>query len=450
MHLKIFQNSISNLQYKRTRRTCQQFFEKDIIPVVSLPFQYLSAQHKNKLAILNILSRYENYYGRNSIYPSQQEIADEVNVSRQYVNEVMGEFVTAGIIGSNYRHKQTCQYKFSSYFNLLEVRRSLSHIIPAFSWLNIAVLATSLVQAETYKNIPTTQIKSPFVFIQSLSSGYSMKERLSTKRVVKKENFMHSHRKKERFFMNNPIMPEIRHIPNVKFTVREQIALSAFPKEAILDAVKKLKFAKNIRLPFAWIRKVCREYCESNEIQPNYDWVFQLDAAYKSNPDQFLIKNDESPYKTEVVEPVAKTNPSKYNAAYEPLKQVNQSKYSYKKALDAYKKTKSDNHYLNKKQFEDEWTEQEILMELRKFEEYGKPENMKNLIALWGHKAAYDYLDRATQNWRDKLAQVTKQTPANPVQILSAIETKQNIGPEYGPNYNDDEMYEEIIEGPIW
>lgn len=437
--------SIINKKYTRIRRTCQQFSQKNVIPLPSDPITYIKNQHPVMHKVLTIFGRFENYYGNRSVYLTQSTLAKMVGISRQYCNYLLGQLVAAGFILSNYRHKTSCEYKFSSYFHSTSVRDALKHLIPSFKWLSLALLTPVMLQAETISNFVTTQIKSPFTCIKLIPHRLSKVVGLYTSKVVKNGATGHSHRKKRIVVMKNPIIPEIRHIPGVTFTIANQIALSQFPAEALIFAYKEFMRCKNIKNPFGWFRVVCNKYCFERGIQPNYQWVSQLEAAYKSNSKPFTIQ-DTSPYLAMPDKPVAKSYNSKYTAPQKTQKQEREKQADYQKAMERYKASKPADHPINRKTFHDEYTEKEILMELHKLDTYTTPEHMQPLIALMGEKEAYAYHARVKQNVLDKLATMSKKDPDPSI----PPKTLDEIDWEYGPNYNDVDLYEEIIEEPIW
>lgn len=430
--------SICTQNYKRIRRTCQDFFKQDIIPLPSKPIHYLEQQDPLTIKLLDILARFENYYFSKGVFPTQITLAKELGISRQHCNELLGQLVVAGIIMSNYRHKKSCQYKFSSYFNLMEVRTSLRHLIPSFKWINIAVLTTTLLHQETFPNSVTTQIRSPFVFIKTIPPRILNVGGLYTSKVVNFEAMRFSHRKKRKFVMKNPIMPEIRHIPGVNFTMQNQIGLSLFPAEAIRFAMKEFIQCKDIRNPFGWIRTVCNKYCQEKGIQPNYQWVTALETAYKSNPKQFLIQ-DESPYTSEDLKPLTKISQTKSNA----------SQKFPKKGNDHFSPTYKIPHQSEEdivgsfKEKKKAWIQtlppasDKVMRQMAKFFP-GTQEELELIIK---------------QNSLEREAWVKQNQGAKmkePEEKASPPKTLDEIDFEYAPNYNDVELYEEIIEEPIW
>lgn len=437
--------SIINKKYTRNRRTCQQFSQQDAIPLPSDPISYIKNQHPVLHNLINILARFENYYYMRGVFLTQTTLAKMLGISRQYCNYLLGQLVASGFLLSNYRHKTSCEYKFSRYFHSTSVRDALKHLIPSFKWLSLALLTPVMLQAETISNFVTTQIKSPVTCIKNPYHRLSKVGGLYTSKVVKNGATGHSHRKKRIAVMRNPIIPEIRHIPGVNFTIANQIALSQFPAEAFIFAYHEFKRCKGVRNPFGWFRVVCNKYCSEHGIQPNYQWVLQLEAAYKSNPKPFNIQ-DESPYLIMVDKPVAKSYQAKYTAPQKTQKQERDKQSDYQKAMERYKASKPADHPINRKTFHDEYTEKEILMELHKLETYTTPEHMNPLIALMGEKSAYAYHARTKQNLLDKLTTMSKKDP----DPIVPPKTLDEIDWEYGPNYNDIDLYEEIIEEPIW
>ncbi len=429
--------SIDKNKHTRIRKTCQRFHQKDTIPLPSDPISYIKNQNSYIHKLLTILARYENYYGYRNIYLTQSTLAKMLGISRQYCNYLLGELVAAGFILSNYRHKTSCEYKFSSYFHATAIRDALKHLIPSFKWLSIYLLTPVMLQAETISNFVTTQIKSPFVSIKLNQPRISISGITYDCKRVKNGFNDKAHRKKRKFVMNNPILPEIRHIPGVNFSLGQQIDLSEFPAQAIVYAAREFSATKNVKNPFGWFKVVCSKYCANNNLERDQLWVNQLKAAYSNNPKPFS-STDQSPYPAvfNSLLPINKP-PLKNTAKKEPEKRRDENTV-YQKGLEVYKASKPADHFIHRKTFYDEYTQKEILMELHKLEQYSTTEHMQPLIALLGEKAAYAYQARVKQDWLDKLANCAK------------LPKTDELPEEYSPNYNDDSIYEEIIEEPIW
>ena len=442
--------SISTRKNIRIRRTCQDFFKQDIKPLPSKPILYIEHQDPIVIKLLDVLARLENYYFSKGVFPTQTTLAKMLGISRQYCNYLLGQLIAAGIIMSNYRHKKSCQYKFSSYFNLMEVRTRLRNLIPSFKWINIAVLTTTLLHQETFPNSVTTQIRSPFVFIKTILPRLSKVGGLYTSKVVHFEATRFSHRKKRKFVMKNPIIPEIRHIPGVSFTVQNQIGLSLFPAEAIRFTLKEFLQCKDIRNPFGWFRTVCNKYCQEKGIQPNYQWVTALEAAYKNNPKQFSIQ-DTSPYTPEDLKPPTKISQTKnYGSQKFPKKGNDHFSPTYK--IPHRSEEEIVGSFREKKKA---WIQtlppatEETMRSMAKFFP-GSPEELEAIIKK-------NNADRILWLSQNKALKETA-TPINKEHIVKPVEnsyahgqiTEQPLFDDepplgYGLECNDDSLYEEIM-----
>lgn len=438
LHLSKFQNSIINSEYSSSLDKNQVCRKKDIQPVSGNIIKEFYALPLLEKLIMEEVVKFDNNFP--SIYFSQGYLAKKFSVSRKTINEAILSLRERGYLHSQFNLFFTCDYTISSYFRRMSVRQLLSPLIKAFKYVSIAVITTSMLHAEKISDSKVTRVKSPFVYIKTPQQRLPITEGLRTKKVVKKSENRFSHRKRKKFLMKNPIMPEIRHIPNVDFTIRDQIALSLFPVEAILFAVNEIRHAKNIRNKFTWFRSVCRKYCEDRGIQPNYQWITELEQGYKTKPEQFSIK-DESPYKQEDVS-LGKQRSAKYTAPENPLKREEIANKRYAQAMADYKKSKPVDHWINRKTFQDEYTEGEILKQIAFFE---NPPNLDKMIAMMGEKAARDYVQQIKQNWMDRLPKNAAHPPVPPTPQKYMDEDST-----YSPNYNDDELYEEINEEIVW
>jgi|GEM_PF-4777309 hypothetical protein len=268
-----------------TSKIKKQHRKKYLFPLASDPIKEFHHLSELEAQAMSIIIWFSN--NCNSIYFKQEWLAKQLKITRQTANKVLSSLRERGYINSEYRHMTSCVYKISDYFLFMPVREALSHLINAFKYVSLSVITASILHSEIISKFRATQVKSPFVYIKSLSHWISKGGGLSTKKVVKKSKDHVAHRKRKGFSMNNPILPEIMAIASI--TMHEKIQLSAFPREAIIYALKAIRQSKNIKSVFKWLRFVCKDYCSCHGLEPDYEWASQLERAYKSKPEQFSV-----------------------------------------------------------------------------------------------------------------------------------------------------------------
>ena len=275
------ENSFISINYRNysTSKNKNQHSKKNISPLSANPDKEMRTLSGIELQIINYIRWLSTKF--KSVYFSQSHIAKKFNCSRKTANKYLGILERRGYLRMRRNKFSTNDYFVSDYFKLIPVRKLLTSLLRPQNELSFSGL---MLHIEKILKSKVTRVISPLVFIKFLSSWISKGGGLSTKKIVKNHV---SHRKRKGFLMNNPIIPEILGIKSI--TMLEKVQLSAFPKEAIMYALKMLPKNKALTSVFCWIRFVCKDYCKLHELEPNYQWASQLEAAYKSNPKQFSV-----------------------------------------------------------------------------------------------------------------------------------------------------------------
>jgi len=145
----------SNNQYRRFRRFKQRWISIDPKPmseIVQNSQTFFKGLTEAQRAVLNYLLVWSNSY--RNMYFSQSTIARDLGYSRGFVNRTLYIFEQSGLIASNYRHKTSCLYKVSSWFDDLDIRESLRGLFKAFRWFPVALLLVrapgSVTQEKSY------------------------------------------------------------------------------------------------------------------------------------------------------------------------------------------------------------------------------------------------------------------------------------------------------------
>lgn len=219
---------------------------------------------------------------KGNVFVLQRTLASLVGISRKWCSVLLLRLEKLGLIVSNYRHMQSCQYKLSSWFGNPYVKSALSHIFKA---LRIGILASIFPNSA-----PAQRFKQPFTHIEVrnnslfksiyLSVKYNNRNSLSTKRIVtmNAENIQ-----------NNQISITIREITCLSLTKWGQIRLSAFPDSAIKHAIDAFRFVGKLKSPFAFFFSKCQEYCKNNIITPDWQFSEQLALKYKQPYDAPML-----------------------------------------------------------------------------------------------------------------------------------------------------------------
>lgn len=234
-------------------------------------------------------------------YASQAYIADIATVSLAYCNKALKHLEGLGLISKFYRHRTTCNYRVAEYFKIEHIRSELSHILPGlrYMWTYLQSPISSLnglpkLSLSRYviplgkRTIGTYKYNSypPSPRMRTGHSGSGIELRIipasdnshkpyKTLRALTKWDAKHMQDNAP-----NPISPLIRSLNELNLSRSGQIKLSAFPDNVIDYAKDKLGYAKNVKDPFNWFLSVCTDYCKSNDIKPDWPWVYELSKKY--------------------------------------------------------------------------------------------------------------------------------------------------------------------------
>lgn len=252
----------SKIKYIRIRATRQGWISCDPKPleeVVSNPVEFFSKFTRAELEVLNYLLVWSNSY--KSMYFTQSTIAQGIGYSRRHVNSALALFEAAGVIASNYRHKTSNLYKISSWFNDLNLRESLRSFFRAFVWFPIALLTPDITGSVTQERYHLSYNNHVYNSLTSLAEDLAAMLKVNDK--------------------PNPISQAIRDIKGLPLSRWGQIKLCAFPDAAINYAANQLQYAKQVPDKFRWFFSLCQQWCDANNIRPNYQKSDLLAKNYK-------------------------------------------------------------------------------------------------------------------------------------------------------------------------
>lgn len=222
--------------------------------------QLTYAQHSfyNKLIELHLS-------GYKELFISQGLLAKMCGMTRRYCNKTLKFFVEMEILEKIYRHRHSCIYRLNALIFTEDIRPMLSTFFKALLIAPI-FLSISLLSSSLFSPINTTVL-------------------LGNKTVIKGGVKMEA----------NPIPDYVRGIQCLKLARGGQIKLSGMPKEAIEYAEKSMQYSKNIKKPFEWFFKMCKDYCDREKLEINWYYVDALKAKYDIKDDARMILSQDIP-----------------------------------------------------------------------------------------------------------------------------------------------------------
>jgi hypothetical protein len=254
---------ISNIRNNSNRNyhISQHLILKDCWPVNEInqdPEFFFRNLTKTQHKLLEILLRWSLKY--KNVYPRQGTLARMLKISREHCNRLLKWMKDKGLLVSEYRYKLSCHYTLSSFFFSESMRSRLSHIFRPLRALSLSLLfGFSSDVTQDIKKL----IKNLINPIVQRSGEGSMKQ------------FNQTHHG------DKPVSEAIRELKCINLSRAGQIKLSAFPDEAIVDAANAYNYAKNVKEPFNWFYKLCMDYCNRNEITPDWIFMHSLLDSYK-------------------------------------------------------------------------------------------------------------------------------------------------------------------------
>ena len=422
MHLNKFQNSIISSEYSTSKNKNQVWQKKYSLPVSSTPIQEFVCLNDIEKRVFEEIVKFDNNF--TAIYFSQGWLAKKLGYCRKTINETLWSLSQRGYITSHYNHFSTCDYKLSDYFKLIPVRQLLAPSIKAFAFISLSVLSITMLHAEKNYKVPVTRVNShsgSYIYLAKRNSHIlhnqpTCKRIADASHVTTSQNFQKNIKSEKK--MNNPPTNTILEFMNL--TELGYARLSVFPEAALSWASSRIQKHKGIKDPFTYFHKLCKIYCQEHKVDP--DW-----SLYQS----IISKNQIDPLGPVMKGPMLVVKqPDKPVYKNYPKREERKKSFQGQEAVDRYRKKQKS------------WAatlppaSEETCRNMRVYFP-GTDEEFEKVIA---------------QNNKDREAYYSQE--AKPVvvshQDIQAQPITLDDADEYGPNYNDDEMYEEIIEGPIW
>lgn len=277
-------------QFNTKNKKNQDWQKKDCWPadfITKDPYKYFLKFHSTKTNLINIIIGLWNKNG-GTVFVLQRILGKWLGICRQRVNEILGELEDLGILIRHYRHMRSCLFKLSSWFMNPYVASALSPILKAIRTPLLYLMFSNQV-SEAINQTKTTRIKERKIYLftdNSQQQGYSNRNSLSTKRIVKMN---------AEISIKNPISIAIRELTCISLSKWGQIRLSVFPDAAILYAAENFKYGYKLKNAFGFFFQLCQDYCKNNKIQPDWQYSQQLAVKYKMPENAvMLIEKKES------------------------------------------------------------------------------------------------------------------------------------------------------------
>lgn len=277
---------LQNQYWKIKKSTSHTLFLQD-------PEKYVRHLSPGKRSILDALLHGSNIF--ESIYYAQATLGRRAHVTREWVNKVCKEFQEHGLIYKTTVWRQSCQYYLNPLFYSFSFRYRVRDLFVSCSWIPPVILSMfaicndlSKLKCKTFQSAEFTlsSYEEKNIYINSLYNSQKYRYESVTEVKITQKSKKEIKRRplkqfKQEFQGDNPIPGYIRDITELSLTKWGQIKLCAFPEEAIQYARSRLRVFSKAKDPFSFFFKSCCEYCETNEIRPDWMWIDALANHYQ-------------------------------------------------------------------------------------------------------------------------------------------------------------------------
>lgn len=245
-------------KYKESLHISQEVFKE----IRKDPVQYFSNKSYLYKQLLNVFLDRANRH--KLLYFSQQYLADFLGCSRKRINELIQQMKREGILVSQYRHMQSCNYWVSFMFSNFFIRNQLKEIFSALKgmpwYMGITMLLTT--------NVTQVKLKEYIYLKRNVNvREYTTTKRLSTLEIRngnrdskgKGETVCNKASKK-----GNVMTEFLQTMNGINDDARHR--LSIFPDEALVYAIKEIKRKQNVTNAFRLFYMICAHYCKNKQI----------------------------------------------------------------------------------------------------------------------------------------------------------------------------------------
>jgi hypothetical protein len=268
---------VSNKNQEIKKNRSDQYFSDKIIPSETFLNDPKKALKKLTIVQKRALRHILWLRNKNSIYFSQDWLANKVGCSRKTINETIRELCDLGLIAKFFRMMQTCLYRITDYIlNPNDMWKKALLGILIFSVNNLFSISGNFryVERVTQYNNKKSLCNSNHSFIYSLlvinshkqkSSNYSSRHR-EIKKGDKMEEF-----KKEEF-----ISDIVKSVTNFEMDLEQQFRLSSIPDAALNYAYSNMKSDSD----FNSFWRVAFDYCNAHGMKINWRKYYQVCEAF--------------------------------------------------------------------------------------------------------------------------------------------------------------------------
>lgn len=247
--INFYSNSSSNINQAKFKKNTinnelSDFFDKlhDIKQRISKRFinKYCNDLPKTKKAILQELVYFTKKY--ETAYPSQELISKKAGCSRQYVNETISEFQSAGILLKRNLPWRSCLYVLHPYLYSIEFRKRCDEILLAEN--KDYKKKTTPISISSYSLFLNKQLpictKEAIAYVEESLQRKILKKKVETMSVTQKL--------KSEFNFGNYELQQ----------------LARFDEKILQAAYGQLKKRTNVKSPFKILQYICQDLVEES------------------------------------------------------------------------------------------------------------------------------------------------------------------------------------------
>lgn len=221
-------------------------------------------------SIFYILYGYACWY--KNPFPSNKKVAARAKCCRETVKRAKKKFRMLGIMDWVLDHAPTPVYRLHKIFSDEKVIQRIKIYLPTVLGFTLFL---NLLKPLQFKNVPLLVKRIvKIIYLKPLSLSLSRGRARSGEELSNEALTMESRD------LENFITPALRQATEtLVLTKWGQIRLCAFEDKVLEHALQQLKFA-HPKSPFNWFFKVCLEYCTTNKVAPDWDFMKALSTKY--------------------------------------------------------------------------------------------------------------------------------------------------------------------------
>lgn len=142
----------SKIEYKQSSQKSQGWSHEDPLPIpeiIANPVQYLKDNlTKSDFKVLNFVFTWENTH--RVLYFAYDTIAESLGMCKRTVIRSMNKLRRLGLLGTNYRHMKSCEFRISKWFRDVKIRSALSGLFNAFVIFPVMLFSKNVTQIDSF------------------------------------------------------------------------------------------------------------------------------------------------------------------------------------------------------------------------------------------------------------------------------------------------------------